>query len=383
MKLLHVVSSMDPKAGGVSQAVRTIIEGLSTENLVNEVVCTDTLQTYSVNDNFTTHFVGPGKSSWHYTSKLLTWLNENVYKYDAILVHGLWQYHTYAVYQATRKVDKKLFRIFVMPHGMLDPWFQRAKGRRIKAIRNWFFWKFIENRIINKSNGLFFTCETEKLLAKETFFPYTPKTEHVVGMGVQSPPAFTEQMQIEFAKKCDTNGRPYILFLSRINVKKGVDLLINAYLSLKAAGWKLPVLVIAGPDQETPYGQQMLQLASVDQDIIFPGMLAGDAKWGAFYGCETFVLPSHQENFGIAVVEAMACGKPVLISDQVNIYREIEEGKGGIVATDSLEGAKQLLAGWVSLDAMEKLQMAENAKELYASLYSVAPAARRLKEALS
>lgn len=382
MKLLHVVSSMDPKSGGVSQAVRTIIEGLSGENLTNEVVCTDTLHTYPIGDDFKTYFLGPGKSSWHYTSKLMSWLNENVRNYDAILVHGLWQYHTYAVYQATRNVDKKLFRIFVMPHGMLDPWFQRAKGRKIKAIRNWFFWKFIENKIINKSNGLFFTCETEKLLAKETFFPYTPQKEHVVGLGVQSPPAFKTEMQIEFAKKCDVDGKPYILFLSRINVKKGVDLLITAYMALKAKGFDLPVLVVAGPDLETPYGQQMLQLANNDPDIRFPGMLSGDAKWGAFYGCETFVLPSHQENFGIAVVEAMACGKPVLISDQVNIYREIEEGEGGLVAKDSLEGTKELLLKWISMDDSEKQQMASNAVKLYSNLYSVAPAARRLKEAL-
>ncbi len=59
-------------------------------------------------------------------------------------------------------------------------------------------------------------------------------------------------------------------------------------------------------------------------------MLTGDLKWGAFRAAEAFVLPSHQENFGIAVVEALACGKPVLISDKVNIWREIVEDGAGL-----------------------------------------------------
>jgi glycosyltransferase involved in cell wall biosynthesis len=72
-------------------------------------------------------------------------------------------------------------------------------------------------------------------------------------------------------------------------------------------------------------------------------MLEGDAKWGAFYGCEAFVLPSHQENFGISVVEALACDKPVLISSKVNIWREISEDNAGIVEEDTLEGVRRLL----------------------------------------
>jgi glycosyltransferase involved in cell wall biosynthesis len=73
-------------------------------------------------------------------------------------------------------------------------------------------------------------------------------------------------------------------------------------------------------------------------------MLEGDAKWGALHGCEAFVLPSHQENFGIAVVEALGCGRPVLISDKVNIWREISENGAGLVEEDSVEGTARLLA---------------------------------------
>ena len=78
-------------------------------------------------------------------------------------------------------------------------------------------------------------------------------------------------------------------------------------------------------------------------------MLTGHAKWGAFYGAEAFILPSHQENFGIAVVEALACGKPVLISKQVNIWHEIIEGGGGLVEEDTTAGTLRLLESWQRL----------------------------------
>ena len=75
-------------------------------------------------------------------------------------------------------------------------------------------------------------------------------------------------------------------------------------------------------------------------------MLQGDAKWGAFYAAEVFALPSHQENFGVAVAEALACGTPVLISNKVNIWQEIAEDGVGLVEEDDLEGTTRLLERW-------------------------------------
>jgi glycosyltransferase involved in cell wall biosynthesis len=131
-----------------------------------------------------------------------------------------------------------------------------------------------------------------------------------------------------------------------------------------------PDLVIAGPGWESDYGREVCGLIDVANSnfaqssstldlklktshsapLHAVGMLSGAAKWGALYGCEAFVLPSHQENFGIAVVEALACGKPVLISDQVNIWREIVEDRAGLVEGDTEEGVEKLLRkffdGW-------------------------------------
>src|SRR5690606_21760746 len=130
----------------------------------------------------------------------------------------------------------------------------------------------------------------------------------------------------------------YLLYLSRIHQKKGVDLLINAYAEIikseehKKIKRDFPKLVIAGPGMDSNYGKDLKLLVeenNLGDSIFFPGMLSGDAKWLAFYNADAFILPSHQENFGIAVVEALACKIPVLISNKVNIWRENEKEAAG------------------------------------------------------
>jgi glycosyltransferase involved in cell wall biosynthesis len=122
--------------------------------------------------------------------------------------------------------------------------------------------------------------------------------------------------------------------------------------------------------------------SAISSSIFFTGMLTGDAKWGAYYGCEAFALPSHQENFGIAVVEALACNKPVLISNQVNIWREIEAAGSGLVAHDTLEGTAFLLENWFNLTQPIKSAMTERSSAAYYDYFAVEPAARKLKQAL-
>src|SRR5690606_34234799 len=150
-------------------------------------------------------------------------------------------------------------KYFVMPHGMLDPYFQKAEGRRLKAIRNWLYWKLIEHKVVNNADGLLFTCEEERLLAKQPFKPYRTKKEYVVGLGIDVPPIHHADMDKAFQDCCKSlENRPFLLFLSRIHEKKGVDLLVKAYETLASnATSELPALVIAGPGLDSPYGKQI------------------------------------------------------------------------------------------------------------------------------
>jgi glycosyltransferase involved in cell wall biosynthesis len=112
--------------------------------------------------------------------------------------------------------------------------------------------------------------------------------------------------------------------------------------------------------------------------VFWPGMLAGDAKWGALYHCEASILPSHQENFGISVVETLACGRPVLISDQVNIWREIKQAGAALVQSDSVAGTSQLLADWNVLTPAAKSTMAAQARPCFQNFFSIDSATQKL-----
>jgi glycosyltransferase involved in cell wall biosynthesis len=388
MKILRVIGSMDPAHGGPCQGIRNSIPALKKLGVENEVVTLDDPSApFLAKDPFKTHALGPAKGPWRYGSQLIPWLVDNLNRFDIVIVHGLWLYYSQAAGKAVQQYRRShdgntLPKIFVMPHGMLDPYFQRAPERRLKAIRNWFYWKLIEHKLINNADGILFTCEAELLLAREPFRPYHPKRELNVGYGIQEPPRFEPVMLEAFLKQCpQLAGKPYILFLSRVHEKKGVDLLINAYAKVRTPD--SPTLVIAGPGMETPYGQKLIELVkqnNLGDSVHFAGMLSGDSKWGAFYGCESFILPSHQENFGIAVVEALACGKPVLISNQVNIWREIKAEGAGIVASNTEEGTAELLKNWSQLNSYERNEMCLMARHCFEKLYAIGPAASRLLE---
>ena len=312
-------------------------------------------------------------------------MKNNVSKFDFVIVHGLWLYSSFAVNKVF-KVQLGL-KYFVMPHGMLDPYFQKASGRRIKALRNWLYWKLIEKNVVNQAKGLLFTCQEELQLARLTFNPYKPNKEIIVGLGVEGPPENQPQMDMAFRNSCKNLGnQPFLLFLSRIHEKKGVDLLIRAYQKIiknKPNNMIMPGLVIAGPGLETNYGKKILHMVNDDETIkntiFFPGMLSGDAKWGAFYNCDAFILPSHQENFGIAVVEALGCSKPVLISNKVNIWKEIHQAEAGIMNEDTLDGTIKYLYEWISMSIKEKEAMRDNAKSCFKAHYSVGSVVRRWK----
>lgn len=409
---------MNPLSGGTCQSIRTSIPELEKFGVSNDVVSLDDpASSFVGKDNFNIIPLGPGKGPWCYSTKLKSWLVKNLTLYDVVIVHGLWLYNGYATYKAIELLKRSSFdsistikipKLFIMPHGMLDPYFQRASGRKLKAFRNWFYWKIIESKLINKANGILFTSDEELQLAKKTFFPYHPQNELNIGLGIEVPPNHSAKRSAFFEAHDELREQSYFLFLSRIHSKKGVDLLIKAYkkvfnLNLDRLAKplvanavteiyphvveKFPKLVIAGPGLDTAFGQKIQQLVResklLQENVIFAGMLSGAAKWEAFYSCEAFILPSHQENFGIAVVEALGCGKPVLISDQVNIWKEIKNERAGLVAKNTLEGTSELLQSWVQMSKQEKQEMGKDAKYCFEKNYAIGSTIRRFYKAIS
>ena len=313
------------------------------------------------------HALGPSSGGYGYNGKLVPWLKQNASKFDAVIVNGLWQYHSFGAWRALRNTD---IPYFVFTHGMLDPWFKRTYP--LKHLKKWFYWPWADYRVLRDARAVLFTSEEERLLARESFWLYRAN-EYVVAYGTTAPPSDAAQLRERFLEaNPQLRGRHVLLFLSRIHVKKGCDLLIRALAGFAATHPALH-LIVAGPDQTGWVGklQQLAHRLGVGDRVSWPGMLRGDMKWGAFYSADAFVLPSHQENFGIAVAEALGCGLPVLISDKVNIWREVQSHGAGIVAPDTEEGTRSLLREWLSLTPDQRRNMGQNARNLFKQRFTV------------
>jgi glycosyltransferase involved in cell wall biosynthesis len=202
----------------------------------------------------------------------------------------------------------------------------------------------------------------------------------VVGYGTGDVPNDARgQLSAFHAQLPALGGRPYMLFLGRIHPKKGCDLLVQAWAVIAQQRPDLQ-LVIAGPDQ-TGWIKELRLLADrlgLDARIHWPGMVTGDAKWGAFRGAEAFILPSHQENFGVAVAEALACRTPVLISDKVNIWREVKASGAGLVESDTLAGTRQLLQSFMALDEAAKARMRDAARQCFVERFDLKNSSRKV-----
>jgi glycosyltransferase involved in cell wall biosynthesis len=140
---------------------------------------------------------------------------------------------------------------------------------------------------------------------------------------------------------------------------------------------------MAGPDSvgwECTLRTIAAELGVADR-VHWPGMLKGDQKWGAFHASEAFVLPSHQENFGMVIAEAMACGKPVLTTDKVNIWREVQDSGAGLIAHDDLDGITRLLEQFLDLSSEEKQVMGYRARQGFLEKFDIGTMAPQLIEA--
>lgn len=378
MKILHVISSTNPAGGGPIEGVKQQYNSLKELGVTVEIACCDAPGSpWLVSNSLPkTYALGPSRFGYAYTKKLLPWLRANVSEYDAVIINGIWQYHSFATRQA---LAGSKVPYFVFTHGMLDPWFKRTFP--LKHLKKWLYWPWGEYGVLRDAKAVIFTCEEERVLARQSFWLYSAN-EVVTAYGTSSPPDDEAALsQKFFSQYPDLKDKRIILFLSRIHEKKGCDLLIEAFALIAAQDEKLHLLM-AGPDQ-TGWTSTLNELATklgIAHRITWTGMLQGDAKWGAYYAAEVFCLPSHQENFGIVVAEALACGKPVLISDKVNIWREIEADDAGFVGQDNIESTLRNLQRWLDLKPAAYIHMAERAKECFAQRFHINRAAKRLVE---
>jgi glycosyltransferase involved in cell wall biosynthesis len=321
------------------------------------------------------HACGPGKGGYGYSARLEEWLKANRQRFDGVIVNGVWQFHGVAARRAMAGV--KPYVIFA--HGMLDPYFKTRFP--LKHLKKLIYWTLEEHRNMNQAQAICFTSEEEKRVAAEGF-PFRNFRRVVVPYGTMGPEGDPAAHKAGFLEKYPKlRGKEFLLYLGRIHPKKGADLLIEAFAKAANPGMEL---VMAGPD-ETGFGDKLRATAEklgIAARITWTGMLRGEAKWGAFYAASAFILPSHQENFGIAVADALACGTIPLISDKVNIAPDVAADGAGLMEMDDLAGTIQLIVRFQAMRVAERDAMSVAALECYQRRYALKSAAEEVYKAL-
>ena len=375
LKILNVIRSVDPAGGGPIEGICQITPHLEALGAITTVASLDSTAAPWLEQLPATGMgLGPVSGGYGYRRGLPQRLRALALEHDVVIVHGLWQYHAFATWRALHGSG---IPYFVYPHGMLDPWFKHTY--LLKHLKKLAYWPWADYRVLRDAQAVLFTTEQERLLARQSFWLYRAR-EQVVGYGTSAPPGDVQsQRQLFIERFPQLAAKRLLLFLSRIHPKKGLDLLIEAFASIAASHANLH-LVIAGPDQVGWQAvlQQRVSALGIADRISWTGMLSGDLKWGAFRSAELFCLPSHQENFGIVVAEALACGLPVAIAEPVNVSSEVSAAGAGLVHPDTVAGTTASLRQWLALEPDQRAVMGERATKLFRERFDFGSVARNL-----
>jgi glycosyltransferase involved in cell wall biosynthesis len=376
MRILHVIPSISPTQGGPSFAIPLIATALSGAGLTVDIATTDDdggeRLDVPLNVPFNrqganyfcfkrqTHFY---KFSWPITR----WLAANVSNYDLVHIHALFSYATCA---AAFHAKRARVPYIVRPLGALNHWGMLNRRRRLKALS----FRIIESRILGNAAAIHYTSEQERMEATQAG---VTATGAVVPLGIDVD-AQAGDRDLFLQSFPQAAGRRIILFLSRIDPKKGLDILLSAFVRVRQQD-SSTLLVIAG-DGKPELVRDLKALSrrlGIASDILWPGFLSGSHKAAALAAAAVFVLPSYSENFGIAPVEALAAGLPCVISDQVGIADDVQTARAGLVVPCQPAALAEALLDAVRDQALRD-SMSSNARSLARYKFSIDAMARSL-----
>src|SRR5215469_5886411 len=245
MKLLHVIAGTDPESGGPIEAILRISEILIHDGHQVEVVSLEEEHEVAARKfPFSITGLGYGSRPYRFNPRLTPWLRENACRFDAVVLHGLWNYSSFGSWRALAQTSTPYY---IFTHGMMDPWFRDKYP--LKHVAKQIFWTLAEGRVLRDASAVLFTCEEERVRARNVFKGH-PYSERVVLFGTADPEGDPETQKAAFESAFPLLlNRRFLLFLSRIHPKKGCDLIIQAFADLEPELPKDVDVVIAGPDQ--------------------------------------------------------------------------------------------------------------------------------------
>lgn len=364
LKILHVIPTLAPTSGGPTQVLLDLLKSTATSGCRVAVCTTDrgNPTTERLPESyFITLFSGAIDSHIFpvtlylplFSPLMRVWLKQNIQRYDLVHIHSLYRFPvTYAAWLARKTGVPYIIR----PHGSLDPFlYRQCRFGKVALPLKRMYERFFDIPNLNHAGAIHYTTREE---AERASFLGLRAKPVIVPNGIDWESYAELPTKGDFRKRLGMSEQtPLILFLGRINFKKGLDLLVPVF-AFVAKRVPLARLAIVGPDNEG-YGLKVRRWCreqGIADKVIFVDHLGPEQVKQAYVDADVFVLPSYTENFGMTVVEAMACGCPVVISDQVNIWREVqEEGAGVVVGLDPPQIADAICRVLGDKDAAKKM----------------------------
>ena len=383
MKVLHVIPSVSAIHGGPSFAVKLMTRALANTGISVDVATTDDNGKRCLSvplgqplklAEVTYWYFHRQTSFYKFSWPLTVWLAKHIVDYDLLHIHALF---SYAALPASWLAARVGVPYILRPLGTLNRWGMQHRRRRLKQLS----FPLIERAIINRASLLHYTSENERDEARALG---VERPHAIIPLGVELEAIPHARSQAWLAQRApQLAGRRIVLFLSRIDPIKGLELLLQAFAQVRATGAEVGLLIAGHGEPAYVLNLQRLAVGlGIADDVYWAGFVSGVDKQGALAAADVFALPSYSENFGVAVVEAMAAGLPVVISDQVGINNEVvDAGAGSAVPCEVNQITTALLH--VIDDPSARIMMGERGRKLVSERYSIAGTTKMLLEAYS
>jgi len=380
VRILHVISGSTPYYGGPGLAFRSICHKLVRQGVEVELATTNANGKGDLAVPLNSPIDEDGVATWYFARQtreytvsmpLATWLRQNVTRFDLVHMQSLFLFST----TVSSWICHHHVPYVISPQGTLMKW---ALGNRRSLLKRVSI-RIIESRCLNNASLIHYTSQQEQeesqAIGISTANVIIPLPVDVDCYATSSPSGWLR------SKYPELRSRQIILFLARIHPVKGLDLLLRAFATACQANPDLALVIAGGgePNYEAHLRNEVRELG-LEADVWFVGWLEQAGKRGAFLDSDLFVLTSQMESFGVSAAEAMACGLPVILSDQVAIHREVAQSEAGLVVPCKVQPLADALLR-LSQDASLRHRMGLNGQACARKRFSLSAVTTALVQA--
>ncbi len=368
MKILHVIPAIAATYGGPSRAVLEICRSLNREGIDSRIVTTSANAEQDLKAPLEEGIAYQGAPVWFFkrtirgefkfSVSLRSWLRTNTSRFQILHLHSVFCYPTTEAAWCARKYG---IPYIVRPAGNLEEWSLAQKSLKKAVYLEW-----IEKKNLNHASALHYTSEAERQKSSSLQLR-APSV--VIPLGISASEYVPKKGGFRARHHIPAN-RKLILFLSRLHPKKGIEILLRSLSELKNSEpeWTLVVAGRGEPSYEAVIRKEVEE-RGLAGNVLFAGFSEGESKAELLADADLFVLPSYQENFGIAVAEAMQAGLPVIVSDRVNIHPDIHKSGAGCVLPLDSKYWTETIADLLK-DHEKRVTLGKNGRQLAAEKFS-------------